>query len=491
MQKEDVIKLIENLQRQKCELQSVELKEASKGCPTRLYDTLSSFSNQDGGGVLLFGVSEVKGYEVVGVYDAQDLQHKVAEQCKQMEPPVRPLFTVADVNGKTVVTVEVPGVEVADRPVYYKGVGRIKGAFIRVGEADEPMSEYEIYSYDAYRRRVRDDIRVAEEAELSQLDPVLIGKYLLAVRENKQNVQNLSDDELLNLMGITKEGKPTLTGVLCFSKYPQAVFPQLCITAVVVPGTYIGQVTADGERFLANQRVEGTIAQMLEGAMAFVRRNMRVSTIIDDDGKRADREEYPPKAIREAVLNALMHRDYSYHTEGTPIRICMYTDRIEIINTGGLYGTLTIDELGKVHADTRNKTLATTLELIKVAENRYSGIPTIREEMRQYRLPPPMFDVKRGNFKVVFSNTRRPNGSDFISTGDIRADILNLCREPRSREEIVSFVGKTQYYTMQTYVYPLVNDGLLDMTIPDKPKSRNQRFVTSEKGIASLGHPGQ
>ena len=486
MQQEEVIRLIEDLRRKKCELQDVEIKEASKGCPTKLYDTLSSFSNQDGGGIIVFGVSEIKDFEMVGVYDPQDLQHKVADQCKQMEPPVRPLFTVAEIDGKTIVTAEIPGVEVADRPVYYKGIGRIRGSYIRVGEADEPMSEYEIYSYDAYRRRVRDDIRIAEEADASQLDPILLNKYLQAVRENRQNVYTLTDDELLNLMGIIKDGKPTLTGVMCFSKYPQAIFPRLCITAVVVPGTYVGQVTSEGERFLDNQRIEGTIAQMLEGAMSFVRRNMRVSTIIDDDGKRADREEYPPKAVREAVLNALMHRDYSYHTEGTPVQIYMYNDRLEIINTGGLYGTLTIDELGKVHADTRNKTLSTTLELLKIAENRYSGIPTIREEMRQYRLPSPIFDVKRGNFKVVLSNARQSNREALPFTGDIRKDILILCQEPRTREEIVALIGKTQYYTMQTYVYPMVNEELLAMTIPDKPKSRHQKFVTTSKGLLEI-----
>lgn len=486
MQQEEVIHLIEDLQRKKCELQNVEVKEASKGCPTKLYDTLSSFSNQDGGGIIVFGISETKDFEAVGVYDAQDLQHKVADQCKQMEPPVRPLFTVTEYECKSIVTAEIPGVDVADRPVYYKGIGRIRGSFIRVGEADEPMNEYEIYSYDAYRRRVRDDIRIAEESDVSQLDSILLNKYLQAVRENRQNVYNLTDDELLNLMGILKDGKPTLTGVMCFSKYPQAVFPRLCITAVVVPGTYVGQVTSEGERFLDNQRIEGTIAQMLEGAMTFLRRNMRVSTIIDNDGKRADKEEYPPKAIREAVLNALMHRDYSYHTEGTPIQINMYNDRIEITNIGGLYGTLTIDELGNVHADTRNKTLSTTLEILKIAEKRYSGIPTIREEMRRYKLPSPIFDVKRGNFKVIMLNARQSNKEALPYTGDIWKDILILCQEPRTREEIVTLIGKTQYYTMQTYVYPLVNEALLDMTMPDKPRSRYQKFLTTSKGLLEI-----
>ena len=80
------------------------------------------------------------------------------------------------------------------------------------------------------------------------------------------------------------------------------------------------------------------------------------------------------------ILNALVHRDYSNHTENVPIRIEMYRDRMEISNSGGLYGKITIDALGKVHPETRNAALANMLELLKVTENRYSGIPTIRKE---------------------------------------------------------------------------------------------------------------
>lgn len=126
---------------QKTERQTVELKAANKGCPSRLYDTLSSFSNQDSGGIIVFGIDEAKDYEIVGVYDPQDLQKKVTEQCKQMEPMVRALFTVCEIDEKIIVSAEIPGVDISERPVFYKGVGRVKGSYVRVGEADEPMSE--------------------------------------------------------------------------------------------------------------------------------------------------------------------------------------------------------------------------------------------------------------------------------------------------------------------------------------------------------------
>ena len=167
MQTEDLYKLVDKIQRLQCEMQTVELKSANKGCPTRLYDTLSSFANQDEGGIIIFGLDETKGFAVVGVYDAQDLQKKVTEQCNQMSPQVRALFTVCEFGDKLVVSAEIPGLDVAERPCFYRGAGRLRGAYIRVGDADEPMSEYEVYSYDAFRKRIRDDIPEAQGARRS------------------------------------------------------------------------------------------------------------------------------------------------------------------------------------------------------------------------------------------------------------------------------------------------------------------------------------
>ena len=86
------------------ETQTLELKSAAKGCPTRLYDTLSSFSNQDEGGTILFGVDEQGGYAETGVYDAQDLVKHVTEQCSQMTPVVRPVFTTLAMDSKVFVS---------------------------------------------------------------------------------------------------------------------------------------------------------------------------------------------------------------------------------------------------------------------------------------------------------------------------------------------------------------------------------------------------
>lgn len=471
MLEEELEKLAIRVTIQKAESQTIELKSAHQGCPTRLYDSLSSFSNQNEGGVILFGIDEEDDFSIKGVYDAQDLQKKVAEQCKQMEPPVRALFTVCDIDGKKIVSAEIPGVDVDLRPVFYKGVGRIKGSYIRVGESDEQMSEYEIYSYEAFRKRIRDELRTVDDEKFSLINNERISHYLNEVKKEKDNLaKSVSDDDILELMGITKGGKPTLAGLMCFSIYPQAYYPQLCITAVALPGTEQGISGINDERFIDNKRITGSIPEMLDSAVDFVRRNSRNITIIDSNGRRIDKPEYPVKAVREAILNALVHRDYSSYTENIPVRIEMYRDRLEIINSGGLYGNISINELGQVRPDTRNPALANILEVLHYTENRYSGIPTIMNEFASNNFPMPVFSVKHGDFKVVMRNIFY---SDNIS---IEEAVIDFCSKPRSRDEIVSFVGKSKNYVSSKIIIPLTKKGALKLTIPEKPKSSAQKY---------------
>lgn len=477
MQDTELQELVSKIQNFNCEFQTIEVKSANLGCPKRLYDTLSAFSNQDEGGIIVFGLEESSDFSAVGVYDVQNLQKKITEQCKEMEPPVRALFTVCEVDGKNIVSAEIPSADISERPVFYKGAGRVRGSYIRVGEADEPMSEYEIYSYEAFRKRIRDDIRTVSNAKLSLFDLDRLNNYISSVKSERKNLaENVSDEEIMELMGITAENAPTLAGIMTFSKYPQGYFPQLCITAVCIPGLNMGDTTDEEVRFTDNRRITGAVSEMLDEAVEFVRRNSRYKTIIDQNGKRIDKPEYPLKAVREAVLNALVHRDYSIHTESVPIRIEMYSDRMEIISSGGLYGKITIDSLGKVRPDTRNAALANMLEILHITENRYSGIPTIRKEFESAGLPAPVFEVRRGEFTVVFRNDKYKS-SLYEKKRDSAKDIVEFCSIPRSRAELQKFTGFSRYYTMAKIVQPLINSGKLIMTMPDKPKSVNQRYV--------------
>lgn len=479
MTTEELIEKLDLIQKLKCETSTLEIKSAEQGCPKHLYDTLSSFSNQDEGGIIIFGVDEKQNYKEVGVYDPQDIQKKINEQCLQMEPIVRPLLTVAEKDNKFFVSAEIPGADIVDRPVFYQGRGRVKGSYTRIGDSDEPMTEYEVYSYEAYRKKYQDDVRCVARATFASLKQELLTEYVELLKKGKPHLSAMQDNEIYELMSIKRNGEITLSAVMNFSPYPQAYFPQLCIIATVVPGNEIGVIGELGERFTDNQRIEGNISEMLDGAIHFVNRNMRTKTIINPDtGKREDRTDYPIPAIREAILNALVHRDYSVHTEGMPIQLIMFSDRIEIRNPGGVYGRIKINQLGKVQPDTRNPVLASELEVMRITENRYSGIPTIRRTMQEYNLRQPEFSDERGSFIVKLYKHEIAEKNEALGMFDGN-DLVLFCKTPRTRKEICEYLGLSSVtYAIQTHVLPLVEKGVIKMSIPDKPKSPKQLFYS-------------
>lgn len=481
MLEDELIELVENIKLQKCESNYIELKSARNGCP-KLFDTFSSFSNQHGGGKILFGIDENSGYEICGVYDAADLQKKVMEQSLQMEPEIRPLCTTVCIDGKVVVCAEIQEIDNFQKPCFYKGAGRLKGSYVRVGDGDRLMSEYEVYSYEAFKKKIQDELRTSERADLTDIKSAEFAKYILEIKSKKPNLADLDEDKICRLQGFSVDGNPTIAGLMLFSVYPQAFFPQLCITAVSIPGTEMSMTGSVGERFIDNQRIDGTIQQMLNDALIFVRKNMKQKTIIDkNSGRRTDLSEYPVIAVRELIINALVHRDYSIHTDSAPVTIRMYSDRMEIENPGGLYGRTTIDRLGKMSADTRNPFIANALEILGETENRYSGIPTVVSAMREYGLPAPEFISERGIFKVTLYNGE----SAALYTSSEEAEILDFCAQPRSRADIEKlFDGRmTIAYVMTKYVHPMIEDGRIRLTIPDKPKSKKQMYVRADRFV--------
>ena len=288
------------------------------------------------------------------MYDLHDLQKRVTEQCNQMIPPVRAVFTFAEYNGVPICSAEIPSMDIAERPCYYSGAGRIKGSYIRVGDADLKMTDYEIYSYEAWRKHLHDDERTIEKGNLSFLDKNKLDMYILGKKMERPQFSALDEKQIYELLSITQNEIPTLAAIMNFGIYPQGIYPQLAITAISVPGNEIGGLGEDSERFLDNKRIEGTIAEMVDAALVFCKRNMKTKTIINTEtGKREDCTEYPLNAIREAVLNAVVHRDYSVHTEGTPIQINIFFESFR--NTQSWKSLWKNDGRAVGHCETRSK----------------------------------------------------------------------------------------------------------------------------------------
>lgn len=205
------------------------------------------------------------------------------------------------------------------------------------------------------------------------------------------------------------------------NELPQKKKP--CYYKVVVPGRKLGDIGEMGQRFDDNKRVEGTIEEMLGESLSFVRKNIPARVIIDDNGKREDVPIYPMKALREAIANALIHRDYSSNTEGAYIYLRIFDDRIEILNPGDLYGNNRLENLGTDNIlEVRNNTIIRLLEeTTDIVENRHTGIATMRDEMNKMNLPEPEFETLRGTFKVTFRK-EKVESNEQNKTEKIKAD---------------------------------------------------------------------
>ena len=271
---------------------------------------------------------------------------------------------------------------------------------------------------------------------------------------------------------------------MLFGEYPQSYYPQLFVACVVVPGLELGDTGAMGERFIDNKRIEGTIEDMITGTMNFLTRNMKTSVIIDSKGKRVNKTEYPLEALREAVANALIHRDYSTQTENAYVSIYMYNDRIEIINPGALYGTNKLEKLGTATTmESRNPTIVRILEEKgDVIENRHSGIPTMKREMKKYGLPEPEFYEERDSFKVIFRNNivvqkGQQSDTQFTIVTDITYKVLKYCEEPRTAKEIREYLNiSSKRYVAYNIIKPLINMGKLEYTNKNSINARNQKY---------------
>jgi ATP-dependent DNA helicase RecG len=394
----------------------VEAKRAEDALPRRVWETLSAFSNTPGGGVLILGLDETSGFATVGVRNPKKVQQDLASLCGEMEPPLRPPIELHRVEGRPLVVAEIPEIEIGQKPCYYRGAGLTNGAFIRVADGDRRLSPYEVQVMLASRGQPREDETPVADATAGDLDPDLVAGLLARVRRAEESVfRRLSDEEALRTLKVLVRHEdrwvPSLAGLLALGRHPQQFFPALGVTFVVYPTPRIGEPGPGGERFLDNRRFEGPIPGLIRPVLDGLYRNMKHRTVVRGLF-REDLWEYPETAIREAVVNALGHRDLSPMARGTPVQIQMFPDRLVITNPGGLYGPVTVERLGEEGISaTRNQVLMKILEDVTVpgegrgiCENRGSGIGAMLAALRQAGMSPPQFEDRIATFQVTFPN---------------------------------------------------------------------------------------
>lgn len=418
MTHEELHEILRQLRQHGSEVAGVEAKCARDQLPRRLWETLSAFSNTASGGVIVLGVDEESGFAVTGIGPAAKLQADLASLCAdQMEPPLRPLIQLWEIEGETVLSAEIPELSPEQKPCYYKGGGLPNGAFVRVGDGDRRLSPYEVQALFESRGQPQHDAEPVPGTSVDDLDRELIEPMLRRFRDREgAPYRNWPDERILRTLKVLvpdEDGQvvASVMGWLCFAPYPQERFPNLCVTFARYPTPVAGETGPGGERFLDNVRIEGPVPQMVVETMRALKRNMQRRGIIQGLF-REDMWEYPETVLREAIVNALGHRDYSPQARGAQVQVHMFPDRLEVLSPGGLFGPIQPDQLGEVGVQSsRNAHLMRVLEELPppgerrpLCENRGTGLVSMLEQLRRAGMSPPRFDLTLTRFRLVLPN---------------------------------------------------------------------------------------
>ena len=349
--------------------QQCEVKECKRKISSTITDTLSAFSNGAGGWIIL-GLSEKNGFTPVPDFNARSMQESLSQACEKMTPVVRPVIVTCPFEGSNLVFARVDEMLPRDKPCFVSAIGAHGGSYIRTGDGDRRMTAYEVDRLIEEHLQPTYDLDIVPGATCDDLDPGLVKGLLARVREQHPHVfgGRGDTDTLLDLQALRHDDsdrrhvggvlRPTLAGLLALGRYPQKFFPRLCVSIAVFPGTSRDDVFRGDERLIASQTVVGSIPMMIDDT---------VESLMRWIGAR--KPDYPPAVLREAIANALTHRDYSPDARGTQVHVSVFTDRVEISNPGGLYGTVTHDVLANPHpvagtafSSTRNQFLFALLE---------------------------------------------------------------------------------------------------------------------------------
>jgi len=349
-------------------------------------ETVVAFANTRGG-IILIGVHNngiVKGISV-----GTDTMVNWSNQISQVtEPTVIPELESVQINGKYVVVIKIK--EYPLKPVSFRG-----RCFKRVSNSNRQMSPQEIAQMHLQSTGNSWDALPAAVADSDILDLVNIKNYILSsTSSGRRNFSNSAKPvEVLEKLELIKDNKPTWAALLLFGKNPQSPLTQ----ATVHCGRFKGET-----KIIDDRLISGTIIDQIDEVMDFIRKNTNVEFVITGKPQRDEIWDYPLEALREAVINAICHRDYS---EPSDIQIKIFDDSIHIWNPGGLPFDLTIDDLlDPAHSSKpRNKLIAQVFYDMALIERYGSGIQRMIADCVKAGLPEPDFEEKFGGFTITFN----------------------------------------------------------------------------------------
>lgn len=392
------------------EHERIEAKRASEPGKSAL-ETICAFANEPGlgGGWVALGVVREEmalfpAYEVEGITHPDKLSADIANQCRDIfNIPLRVDISTENIQGKNVVVVFVPEVQPQDKPIFFKAQGLPRGAFRRIGSTDQRCTEDDMAVFYQGRQSESFDAGIVADATQDDLSLEAIADYRKSRGDANPDAEELrwSDEELLQALGSIRrdqkgDWKPTVAGMILFGK-PSALrrcFPMTRVDYIRVPGR---EWVPDPDRRFDTVELRDPLFRLIRRAQAAVLDDLPKSFgLSEGELQRQDRPVIPLRVIREALVNALMHRSYRSHS---PVQIIRYANRLEIRNPG--FSLKSPEHLGEPGSQPRNPKIAAVLHETRFAETKGSGIRVMRESMEQAGLTPPLFESDRGADQFV------------------------------------------------------------------------------------------
>lgn len=362
--------------------------------PDRIAETITALANSEGGS-LVIGIDEEG--NVSGLLMEEEVDGALQAALRMCRPPVHTEWTPDQVNGATIVQLRVPKSD----EVHALWDGRI---MVRKGAGNAPLEGKDINQLMANRPAGEFELEPVAGATIDDLDDDVIDEYMERRQKRSPRSQIMPRLKLLRQIGaIAEDGTPTVSGLLLFGKEPQLFLPHSRAIFVKFADT---QPRGPQGAFGYGRREEfvGPLPLIIDRAWRVIWEEMDKQAVVRGL-QRQEETEYPRTVVREALVNAVAHRDY--RMTGRSIEIRMYTDRLEVTSPGGLPAHITLDNIVEEHYS-RNPRLVNGLYQWGYIEELGLGVDRMIEDMVNTGHMPPEFEARGHRFTVVLYNRKDP-----------------------------------------------------------------------------------
>ncbi|MCK4329933.1 putative DNA binding domain-containing protein [candidate division WOR-3 bacterium] len=458
------------------ETDKIEFKDARGGLPQDIWETISAFANTNTGLIILGVKQEGKNFIPKGIEQSQQLMDDLTSTigpkfnfCPVIKPEI-----IREEN-KDFIVVEVEEALKYQKPIYIKDAGPFKGGYKRVGATDIRLTDADLKRF-FQERMGSPDAQAVKETSMMDTDESAFKAFrnLRGLDRPDAPELSLSNEGILEAYNLLSPDKKTLTvaGPLLFGKeiLIKRFFPAWRLDIIRIKGTEWGK---DKDLFLS-QDLRGNLLAMRIQTLDIINRFFLIPFEL---GKGLARTEENPfnRALREAISNLLMHQNY-FHP--TPAQVRIYNDRIEFYNPG--YSLKDPDSFDVPGSELRNPLIASMFYDIGWAETKGTGFTTVIMDIVKSGYPVPKWESSEKNdtFTLVLPY-QTPQVTPQVTITDRHATVLRYCEEPKSLKEIMKFLGLSDRKNFKRQILnPLLSGNNLKRTIPDKPRSRFQKYVT-------------